>query len=450
MQKELPMTRKLGMLPFILILAGSAMAQDYQSLGRAFVEDLFARRFDKVAAQFDATMAKALPADKIPAMLDQILGGLGPFKEITGTRVEEQGGFHVVLVACRFEKTPIDVSVAFDSSGRVAGLHFVPHSEAATEWRAPAYANLDRFQEREVTVGSGEWQLPGLLSLPVGTGPFPAIVLVHGSGPHDADETILSNKPFKDLAWGLSSRGVAVLRYTKRTLKYGNQIAQGPANFTVKEETIDDAAAAAVLLSKMPEIDSRHIYILGHSMGGMLAPRIAASSREISGIILMAGSTRPMEDSAVEQIRYLASLNGKMTEDGEKQVRQAEEDAREIKSPTLSPTATVTFVGAKIPGSYFLDLRRYNPAEVAAGLTIPILVLQGERDYQVTMKDFDGWKKALEGKSNARFKLYPSLTHLFMPSASPGSGLGTPMDYQKPQHVSESVISDIASWILSK
>jgi hypothetical protein len=444
------MISRLSLLALILILAGGALAQDYQALGKTFVEDLFARRFDKVAAMFDAKMTQVLPVDKLPAMLDQILSGVGAFQAITGTRMEEQAGYHFVLVTCRFEKTTLDLRVVLDSTAHAAGFQLVPSAALAAEWSAPAYASRDRFQEREVTVGSGEWQLPGILSLPVGAGPFPAVVLVHGSGPGDADETIGPNKPFKDLAWGLSSRGIAVLRYTKRTLKYGSRIAENFGNFTVKEEAIDDATSAAALLSKLPEIDARHICVLGHSEGGMLAPRIAAATKEISGIILMAGNTRPLEDMVVAQVTYLASLDDKMKEAGARQVQDIEEIVKQIKSPTLSPADTITLFGFKAPGSYFLDLRKYNPAEVAASLTNPILVLQGERDYQVTMKDFDGWKKALAGKSSVTFKLYPGLTHLFMPSLSPGSGLGTPADYQKPQHVSEAVISDIAAWILKK
>lgn len=110
----------------------------------------------------------------------------------------------------------------------------------------------------------------------------------------------------------------------------------------------------------------------------------------------------------------------------------------------------MNLLGTTISGSYFLDLRSYHPAEVAAQLKIPMLILRGERDYQVTSEDFDGWKNALAGKPGVTLKVYPGLFHLFMPSSSPGTGLGTPSDYQKPGHVVEPVIEDIASWIESQ
>lgn len=427
---------------------GAPAAQDYEALGKELTQNLAARQFDKVVARFDERVAAALPLAKLSATWDALLSQVGAFRGITGTRAEEHQGYHVVFVTCEFEKANLDAQFAFDSSGRVAGLHFVP-SRPKIEWTPPDYAKPDAFHERQVTVGSGRWQLPGTLTLPNGAGPFPAVVLVQGSGPHDQDETIGPNKPFKDLAWGLASRGVVVLRYVKRTMKYGKESSADPARLTVMDETVDDARGAAALLAALPEVNPKRVYVLGHSLGGMLAPRIAEGDEHVAGIIIMAGSTRPFGAIIVDQVKYLTSLHGQPTEEEQKQIQAAEEAAKQIDSPTLTATATVNVLGASVPGSYFLDLRKYAPAETAARLEIPILVLQGERDYQVTHEDFEGWQKALAGKPRATLKVYPGLTHLFMPSTAPGSGPGTPADYDQPGHVSETVIADIAKWIAS-
>jgi hypothetical protein len=432
-----------------LLLVATSVAQDPQTQGKALVSDLFARQFDKVTAQFDERMKGALPSSKLAEMLDTILAQYGPYRTITGTREGELQGFRLVLVTCQFEKTSVNFRLAYDSNMHVAGLFYAP-SPPIVEWKAPDYAKQSTFTEKGVTVGTGQYQLPGTLTLPQGAGPFPAVVLVHGSGPNDQDETIGPNKPFKDLAWGLASRGIAVLRYAKRTLVIAQMKEPPPAVFTVKEETVEDAQAAVSLLAKTSAIDPKRIYVLGHSLGAMLAPRIATGDKEVAGIILMAGSTRPLEQSIVEQLKYLATLPGKNGEEAAKLLPAAEEAAKQIQSPTLAPTASINLLGARIPGSYFLDLRDYHPAETAAGLEIAMLVLQGDRDYQVTMKDFEGWKTALAGHSGVTFKTYPGLTHLFMPSAAPGTGPGTPDDYTKPGHVFEAVISDITSWILAK
>jgi uncharacterized protein len=268
-------------------------------------------------------------------------------------------------------------------------------------------------------------------------------VLVQGSGPQDEDETLGPNKPFKDIAWGLASRGIAVLRYVKRTKQYGSASSDDPAALTVNDEAVNDARAAVALLASQPKIDPRRIYVLGHSLGAYLGPRIVSGDTHIAGLILLAGNTRPIGQLIVEQVRDLTSLPGVPAADAQKQVEAAQKIAAEIDRPGLKPGDLVDVFGAKVPGSYWLDLRGYHPAELAAKLTVPMLILQGQRDYQVRMTDFESWKKALAGRSNVTFKSYPALNHLFLA----GTGPSTPADYQQPGHVSEQVIADVSAWI---
>jgi len=415
-------------------------AQDFEVLARDVVQELSARQYDKVEARFDATMAAAMPLEKLQSFWDATLAQTGAFKAVTGVTSAELQGYHVVTLACAFEKAPLNLRFAFDKDSKIAGFFLVP---AAAPWSAPAYANPGAFHERSVTVASGAWQLPGTLTEPNGAGPFPAVVLVQGSGPHDEDETIGSNKPFKDLAWGLASRGIVVLRYEKRTHKYAAQLAKKTPTLTVKEEVIDDARAAAALLAQQPEVRKARIYVLGHSLGGMLAPRIAEGDNQIAGIIIMAGSTRPLGQIVLEQVTYLSSLPGPAGEGAKKQIGAAEKFAQDYESPTLKPGETVSMMGNPMPASYVLDLRSYDPTATAARLKIPILVIQGESDYQVTKKDFEGWEKALAGHSNVIMKTYPGLCHLFTPASSPPS----PADYDKPGHVAKATVDDIANWV---
>jgi dienelactone hydrolase len=430
----------------------SAQAQDgrdYEALGRSVVLDLAAGRFDKVEAQFDATMAAALPLDALAQTWKGLLGQVGAFKEAGEVRVSKVQGFQVASVTCVFEQKTLDAKIVF-SSKSISGLHFAPHQP----WTAPGYANASAFEEKPLTLVNGTWELPGTLTMPRKDGPFPTrnkeglvpgVVLVQGSGPEDEDETIGPNKPFKDLAWGLGSNGVAVLRYVKRTQKYGAKSSADPNALTVNDETVDDARAAAALLAKQPGIDPKRVYVVGHSLGGMMGPRIASGDAAIAGLILIAGTTRPLEVVILDQLRYIATLqqDPKDKEEIQKQITAAEESAREIESLDLKPGTTVNLLGAKIPASYFLDLRNYRPAEVAAKLTIPILILQGGRDYQVTSPDFEGWQKALAGHANVTLKMYPAMNHLFIA----GTSAASPDDYQKAGHVSEEVIRDMAAWI---
>jgi hypothetical protein len=421
-----------------------------ETLARNMTQQMAARQFDLVVARFDETMTAAMPSAKLAEVWDGILAQFGAFRSIQATSLQQVQGYQVALVTSKFEKTSMALKWVFDAKLRVAGFFLVPAESAAPDsaapWTPPDYAKPASFHEQPVTVGDAPWQLSGTLSIPNGAGPFPAIVLVAGSGPEDQDETILVNKPFKDIAWGLASRNIAVLRYNKRTLQYASQLQAQDAGLTVNQETVDDARAAVALLSKRPEIDPRRIFVLGHSLGGMLAPRIAQGDAQVAGLVILAGVTRPLAQALVDQVKYIVGLQGKITPEGQNQIDDAEQTAKQIESPTLAADTQLNIFGASIPGSYFLDLRGYHPAQVAAQLGIPMLILRADRDYQVTQQDFDGWKATLSRKPNVTWKVYPGLFHLFMPSNSAGPGLGTPHDYQKPGHVTAQVIDDIAAW----
>jgi dipeptidyl aminopeptidase/acylaminoacyl peptidase len=245
------------------------------------------------------------------------------------------------------------------------------------------------------------------------------------------------------LSWGLASKGVAVLRYEKRTKQYANQLVEIKNEITVEQETIEDAIAAVTLLQSIPEIDKSKIFMLGHSLGGMLIPRIAQKSNQIAGFVIMAGTARPLEDVIYEQFAYIFSLDGQLSEDEKNKLNELEAQIKMVKSTNLSKDTSSEKLPLEVPASYWLDLRGYDPAKLAADLKKPVLILQGERDYQVTMDDYKRWKDALSEHQNVTFKLYKNLNHLFIE----GEGKSTPSEYEKPGHVHETVVQDITDWI---
>jgi len=434
----------------MVLLAGALLVAfgqaSYEPEARAFLDQFVAQKFEDAVKRFDGTMAKALPPAKLAETWQALTTQVGKLKEVKSVQHVEQGGLHAVILTSQFEQALLNVRVVFGADGRITGLFFAPAQSPAANWTPAPAVKRESFDEREVTVGGAPWTMPGTLTVPNGPGPFAVVVLVHGSGPNDADETIGANKVFKDMAWGLATRGVAALRYTKRTRQYGAKL-NSISNFTVRDETVDDAVMAADLLASQPGIDPRRIFIVGHSLGALLAPRIAAANPRVAGIVLMAGNSRPLEELIIEQVEYLSRADGVVTEAEQTQMDAAKRAVAEIRDPNLKPDQIVTLFGSKVPGSYFIDLRDYRPMETATKLKIPILVLQGERDYQVRMADFEGWKRGLAGHANATCKSYPALTHLFIASGDPAAGLSTPQEYAKPGHVAEEVLDDIAAWI---
>lgn len=408
------------------------------------IHQLVAGEFSKIEALYDDRMSAALPPGKLAESWPSLIQQEGQFESIADTQTIRVQGLDVVKLECKFANATLDATVAFDADGRIAGLGFRPHQEAEAPWSAPAYAKPGSFTELPLTLVNGPFELPGTLTIPKGDGPFPAIVLVPGSGPHDQDETIGPNKGFKDLAFGLASKGVAVFRYTKRTEKYGDKSTDDPTKLTVDDEVISDARAAVALVAKQPKINPKQVFLLGHSLGAYLAPRIATGDSQIAGIAILGANTKPIEQVIVEQIHYLSGKTGAPADQSAKQIADVEAAAKQIESPDLKSNDTVSLLGSKTYGAYWLDLRGYDPVKTASQLKIPILVLQGARDYQVPNANFEEWNKTLAKRKNATLKSFPDLNHLFMA----GQGVSTPAEYGNPNHVSEEVINTIALWVL--
>jgi fermentation-respiration switch protein FrsA (DUF1100 family) len=315
-------------------------------------------------------------------------------------------------------------------------------AKKTAEYRAPDYAVPSSFTEKDVTVGAGsEWALPGTLTMPKGVGMFPAVVLVHGSGPNDRDETILASKPFRDLAYGLASQGIAVLRYDKRTHVYPSKVV-ALQNSTVKDETIDDALAAVQLLRQTQGVDPKRIFVIGHSLGAMLTPRIGAADPLIRGLVVMAAPTTPLEDAFVRQYEYLLALDGSLSDDDRKLIADIKRQTDRIKQLTPADLSSKELLHGA-PVSYWLDLRAYDPVATASKLKQPMLVIQGERDYNVTMTDFRGWQQLAAKQKSITVKSYPKLDHLFLE----GEGASSGAQYAVPRNIPRYVIDDIAAFV---
>ncbi|MET8869939.1 hypothetical protein ABZW11_43990 [Nonomuraea sp. NPDC004580] len=340
-----------------------------------------------------------------------------------------------VPVTC--ERGGLTVVMSVDGAGLLQGLQLAP--PPAGPWTPPAYARRGRFTEHEVTVGSGALAVPGTLSLPRGRGPWPGVVLLSGGGPFDRDATTGPNKPLKDLAWGLAGRGVAALRFDKVTHAHAARVAAIPG-FTMSDEYVPHAVAAVRLFQRHPFVDATRVYVAGHSMGGKVAPRVAAAEPSVAGLVILAGDTQPMHRAAVRVVRHLATLDPGARSAVEAITRQADR----VDSPDLSAGTPAAELPFGYSGAYWLDLRGYDPVATAAALDKPMLILQGGRDYQVTVADdLAGWRAGLAHRTDVTFRVHDADDHLFFP----GSGPSTPADYDRPQHVDAAVIADIAGWL---
>jgi hypothetical protein len=428
---------------FIPVAGVTAQVPDgpADSVAVRLVDLLVRGDYPAVEAMFDTTMAQALPEAKLRTTWESLAAQVGGFQKQTGTRTQQVQAFKAVIVSVQFERASLDFRVVVDTADKVRGFFIQPAAPSGDAALPPYAPRQGSYHERELVVGAAGWPLPGTLLMPESTTRVPGVVLVQGSGPHDRDETIGPNKPFRDLALGLVAQGIAVLRYDKRTFTSGSAMVLSGQPITVEEETVADALAALDSLRGMPGVDPARIYLVGHSLGGYLAPRIAARDGKLAGVVVLAGNTRPLEDLIVEQLDYLAANAPSSDRTGAAQRQAMLEQVAKIKALTPADSASRTFLfGA--PAVYWLDLRSYDPVRVAGGLTIPLLILRGERDYQVTAADAAGWQ-SLAGRAATSFRTYPGLNHLFLAGAGPS----LPEEYQRAGHVAEEVIHDIAAWV---
>jgi len=420
--------RALRILPLLSILLAAQPAQDSTVLARKALDLVLAGQYAEFLQMSTADVQKGLPAAEL-AKVGALIKTYGALEKIGDPAMTTSGPNSIVVFPVKFATQNINFRIIINSAGLVAGIFQLP---GGINWQRPEYSKPDTFKERDATVGDGEWKLPGTLTVPVGAGPFPAVVLVHGSGPNDRDETVGGAKVFKDLAEGLASRGIVVLRYEKRTLQHRARIA-AIAKFTLEEETVEDAVKAIALLRSQAEVNGSRVFAIGHSLGGYVAPRIAEQDGKLAGIVLIAANVRPLEDLLVEQMNYMG-ITGKQLDNAKafqanvKKLEPGDED-----KPALGG----------LPASYWVDLKGYDPAAAAKKLAIPMLILQGERDYQVTMTDFALWKTAVGSAKGVVMKSYPSLNHLFVA----GVGKSLPAEYSQPGHVAPPVIDDIANFV---
>lgn len=419
----------------------AVFAQDTNMDRAKHVYELFITdQADSIHALLSEELQKQLSPEVFRGMLRQTERQFGKLLSQGEWQKESAQGITLYYSDLQFERYSLRFLLSFDADGKMNTIRLVP--VPATSTAQPLAYDKEKMLERSVTVGAAGFRLPGTLTLPACEGKHPLVILVHGSGPQDRDETIGPNKPFRDLAWGLAARGIATLRYEKRTKVYGAACVPEGREMDYDTECVDDVVEIVRWAKAQPDVAADSVYVLGHSLGATLAPRIAKRADGVAGIVLVAALARPLEDAVVEQTAYVSSLTdasgvaGQQIED----IKRQADNIKKLGTPEFDDKIPLLL---GIPRSYWAFANAYKPVEVAAGLALPMLILQGERDYQVTMEDFGLWRLGLLRNKNAFFKSYPKLNHLLQE----GSGKATPFEYYRESPVAGYVIEDIASFI---
>jgi dienelactone hydrolase len=414
------------------------MNEGVPAVARDFAALLRAERFGGAVQLFAPPLRAAVSEDALRLAWAGAVAGQGG---VTGigepTAAPGADGLTRVRIPVSCADGGFTVVVSVGGDGLLHGLRLAPEGDA--EWQPPHYADPARLTEREVLLGTGPLAVPGTLTLPDGPGPWPAAVLLSGGGAFDRDGTSGPNKPLKDLAWGLAGRGIASVRFDKVTYAHPDRVA---LDHTMADEYLPHALAAVRLLREQPEVAADRIHLVGHSMGGKVAPRIAAADPSIAGLVLLAADAQPMHQAAVRVATYLAALTPGSAADAA--VAALTRQAALVAGPELTPDTPSELLPLGYSAAYWLDLRAYDPVATAAALSRPMLILQGGRDYQVTVADdLSRWRGALEGRPEVAIRVVEEVNHLFFA----GNGPAGPAEYAQAGHVDVGVVAEIASWL---
>jgi len=396
----------------------------------------------------DDAMQKAMKG-KIAQTWDDMARAGGAFIKTSSYQGFQASGYDIIEHTLEFENSTFIQRTVFNSKHLVSGLFF-----RAGQVEVATIETPDGVSDEVVSVDAGiGYPLSGMLTLPA-KGTKVAVVLIHGSGPLDKDETVGVNKPFRDIAYGLAERGIAVLRYDKRTFAHRAKIienAEAATRLTADEEIIEDAIAAYNLLKGRFE----RVYVLGHSLSGALLGEINAKGANYAGYIIMAGTPRKLYELSAEQnLLYAEEMRATGKTETAEQIKvmvqselaKTDKIARMTDVEALKTENTIFTINAW----YLRSLEGIDPIKQYLADGKPILILQGGRDRQINMTDFNMWQTGLIAHPNATFKLYPMLNHLmgeYKGAEVPFSQLFS-HEYAQNTPVSPDVIRDIAEWIL--
>lgn len=420
---------------------GGKTQEEVMKLAEEYAQALGKKKYEKVYKDFSETMKEQMTEDNLKTVWDSLVLLSGDYKKIeeeqTKTTIVQD--FAVTDIVLRYKENGFLIRLSFNKDFEIEGIRLFPYTfeDETTPIPSPI------LDPREHEIKIGEKEIDGILTLPDGVERPPVVILIQGSGQSDLDETIgaAQNKPFRDIALGLADFGIAVIRYNKRYYQYPELADE---TLTIEDEVLLDAADAIKLAAEDIRLNKDQIYVLGHSLGGMLAPKIAQENEKVAGIISLAGTPRHLEELIYDQ--NMALLKSTTTLSQEELAKLQEElltMKQQVKQVTKETLSEPIF---GVSGYYWQSLNEIDQAEIAKQLNIPMLFLQGSEDFQVYPEtDFELWKEILEGKEKVSFKLYEGLNHIFMKS----NGKKDVTEYDIAGAVEQQVIEDIANWILT-
>jgi len=395
-------------------------------------------KYNKVFRCFDDNMKSKVSKEQLSTLWEQLESTVGQYKEVKNVKTTSLDEGIKQKGLLQFEAGALEMALSTNAEGKISGLFI-----SQLGYEAPEYAKNLGTGKKYTNFESHGYNIPGELVIPLECNECPLVVLVHGSGPNDKDETIGPNKVFYDLAMGLASKGVATYRYDKRSNIYPETLT---GQFDLYDETINDAVSALLHIQKDTSLHFGKYVMLGHSLGAYAMPLIADSLGDlINGAILFSGNSSRLEDLIDYQMEYLTSFDGEISKAEAKIIKENTERAQNIRTNDYTDSTSAELLLGYWPGKFWKGIDNYSPVStLSANKKMPFFIMQGEKDYQIPMKEYEKWQEVVGTQPNVTMRSYPGLTHLFTPTQAERS---SPQDYFSPNNVDFQVIWDMADWV---
>ena len=410
---------------------------------QGYLHHFLEREYDQAAQYHDKQMQQAFPIVVMAQSGLQIWQQFGnPIRLVQiDTKLVQTNT--IVSLQMEMDRGWVEFIVSVAESGMVAGffLNVIPDPER----KLPEYIDSERIRDSVLTLGEEPWTFRVGLTLPLDAESFPVLIILQGSGTHDVDGTIGPNKIYRDLAYGLATMGIGVVRMEKRFYGKSQELYETIMP-SIEDEYTNDALYTIEWVRSLP--GARQIVLGGHSLGGMVAPKIASMSHHVDGIVLLASTTRRLIEVIKDQNQAIFDGLEPLTPE----LKALKDQVFAFFDRVVSHEASPEEMLDTIPVSYLYELDGYDPLYWLEKTDCPVLVLHAEDDFQVTDKDYLPLKEAFYGRESFSFVSFPGLSHLFMDSKGMRDleSMDSVMElYSIPAHVDEGVIRVLVEWILA-
>jgi len=447
----------VAIVAILALLSQFSVAADFRDKADIAMERLVKEDFSYVVSEFSDELAVDHPVDELEEVWFKSLNRYGPYQWHRFGKASEQDTAISYFYILQLERARLATVFAYGMDGTITAFilqppegepvltepsWIVPFFPEVREpfYRIPDYVDTSRFNEMEFVMQGGA-PIPATMTTAITDEPNPVVLLFHGFGPTDRDESLGEIKPLRDIAWGLASMGIASLRFDSRAYM---QPPDSIAGLDLDGYILNDIGALLAYIRMQTAIfDTTRIFIAGHGMGGLVVPLAADRDGGLAGGILLSAPAQPPDEMLLDIAREDFPEDDPETSADAAKLAQVVEILTDLKNRKIPPDEMILFAPAQV----WYDLMDNYHVEIAKKLEIPLLIIQSSSANKGEAGDFKIWQRELGDNPRVTIKKYEYLNHFFQRDGKRANKAGEGSDNGS---VSFQLIKDLAAWIKSR